>query len=266
MSTQLPASSTQRFSAWLLIAHVVLLFAAFSALAPAFDFPEVLRLPADEILQRFRARQSLIVAVYYAFTLSGLTFASLALLLQAVFEPDDPALARLTCKAGVLAGFCQALGFIRWCFVVPVLSEIAADPAASVARREAAVVTFEALHHYAGVAVGENLAFVLQGFWTLGLGALLARSHRFDRRLGWLGMGIGALIALYSVEQFGGRFAVLGPLNVVMHDLWAVWLLLIASQLLRGARTGTTPGIRITRRGWIVALGLLLGLLVVTHL
>ncbi len=255
-----------RVCACLLIVHVLLLFTAFSALAPAFGFPEVLRLPPEEILARFRERQALIVPVYYLFTCTGISFAGFAVLLHMTFKNESPALSAACCAAGVLTGFCQALGFIRWCFVVPALAETALDPAASPARREAAIVVFDAIHNYAGVAVGENLAFVLHGAWTAGIGLLLLRDRRFDRRLGPLGISIGAAIGLYSLEQFGGPFAFLGPLNVIMHDFWAVWLGLIAVQLWR-LSTNTEPvSMTFGVRGWGVASASLVALLALTHM
>ncbi|MCP4002936.1 MAG: DUF4386 domain-containing protein [bacterium] len=266
MPSRPTSPTTLRIGACLLIGHVVLLFGAFSALAPAFGFPEVLRLPAGEILERFRAGRSLIVPVYYVFTLTGLSFAAFSLLLHEVFRKENPTLSLVTCSAGVLAGLCQALGFIRWCFVVPVLADAAADPAASQARRDAAVVVFEALHHYAGVALGENLAFVLHALWTVGIGSLLLRGETFDPRLGPIGIGIGVAIGIYSLEQFGGVFSSLGPLNVVMHDFWAVWLLLIASLFLLRARSESPNQIRLDSRGWTWATIGLMGLLAVTHL
>jgi hypothetical protein len=48
-------------------------------------------------------------------------------------------------------------------FLVPHLARVEADGDASEARREAAVVVFEALHRYLGVAVGEHLGYLFTG-------------------------------------------------------------------------------------------------------
>ncbi len=265
--TEPHASKTMlRVCACLLITHVVLLFAAFSALAPAFGFPEVLRLPPEEILARFHERQALIVPVYYLFTCTGISFAGFALLLHLTFKDESPALSTACCAAGVFAGFCQALGFIRWCFVVPALAGTAMDAGVDATRREAAIVVFQAIHNYAGVAVGENLAFVLHGLWTMGIGLLLLGSQRFDRRLGPLGLGIGVAIVVYSLEQFGGDFAWLGPLNVIMHDLWAVWLGLIAIQLWRLSASDESAAPAFRASGWGAAAASLICLLALTHI
>ena len=59
---------------------------------------------------------------------------------------------------GVFAALVQFLGLVRWPFLGLYLARTDADPEASVARREAVDIVFQALNRYLGVAVGEHSA------------------------------------------------------------------------------------------------------------
>lgn len=97
---------------------------------------------------------------------------------------------------GVVAGITRAVGFLRWVFSVPSLAERAAPPS----TRTAEVVVFEATHQLAQIAVGENIAFICQGFWMLLLGRATVHHRGFDRRHAWVGVGLGLGFMVYALE------------------------------------------------------------------
>jgi len=204
----------------LLIALPVAFNVAFAALARAFDYPDILRRPTSEILDRFRAGGSRLVTLWWAFAMTALAFAPVAALVSAVLDGDATVL-RLAATVGVLAGLVQLLGLLRWPFLVPYLARVDAD--ASPARREAVDVVFQAFHRYLGVAVGEHLGYLLTGAWSVLVGVALAPGW-----LGLVGIVIGALLMLCSLE-FVGRFEpagwrLAGALVPVVYVAWSLWL------------------------------------------
>ena len=101
--------------------------ATFALLGKRFDYPNILRRPTDEILDRFRAGGSSLILLWWMFMLSGLLLIpGVVLLGQALgFTGIVP----LAVTVGVLAGLVQMLGLLRWVYLVPSLARTNADPA-----------------------------------------------------------------------------------------------------------------------------------------
>src|SRR4249920_4041525 len=121
-----------------LIASAIWFNVWFSVLAKRFDYPDILRRPSNEILERFRAGGSSLILLWWAFMLSGLLLIPAVVLLgQALgFRGIIP----LAVSVGVLAGLVQMLGLLRWVYVVPSLARTYADPSTESAQREATIV------------------------------------------------------------------------------------------------------------------------------
>jgi hypothetical protein len=227
------APALARTTGGLLIVTAVVYTGAFTALAVAFDYPEILRRPTGEILERFAAGGPGLVSLWYLLVLAALLFVPIAVLLDHVLRDDrDPANDRLALAPtlGVLAGLVQALGLSRWPFLVPSLSAAFLDPAASAGTREAAAVVFEAFHRYLGVAVGEHLGYLFTGAWTLLVARRLERQPGFGRAFAWSGIVAGVGI-LFGVLEYAG-LAVAGVVNAAGYLLWSVWLVGIGIRLL----------------------------------
>ena len=111
------------------ITHVRNPGAAFGMLAARFDYPDILRRPTAEVLERFRAGGSGLVLLWWCFALTAVLFAPLVVLLSQAVADADPTLLAVATTVGVLAAIVQFLGLIRWPFVVPYLAREAADPA-----------------------------------------------------------------------------------------------------------------------------------------
>ena len=197
----------------------------FFLLQRTFDYPQILRKPADYILRTFSERRTRLVPLWYSFMFTGLLFILAGVLAPQVIAPDDSLLVILTTTLAVLAGLVQVLGLIRWPFVVPYLAKEYVDPSTTDATRETIAVVFQAIHRYAGVAIGEHLGYLFTALWTLLIGIMLIRSPLFPDWIGWIALipALGILIGL--LEEAG--MAVAGTLNAIGYLLWSVWLIIV---------------------------------------
>src|SRR5215207_1259726 len=98
----------------LLIVLPIAFNAAFAALAKAFDYPDILRRPTGEVLQRFRDGGAALVLLWWGFAMTAVLFAPLAVLLASTLPGADPVLLTIGATVGVLAAAVQFLGLIRW--------------------------------------------------------------------------------------------------------------------------------------------------------
>ncbi len=160
----MPATTTRRdrrLAAALLILLPLAFTLCYTLLGSWFEYPAILRQPTADILAKFQAGGTSLVAVWYALTLTALLFIPLAVLLhRALGERAAPATLWVATAFGVVAGLVQALGFLRWPFLVPHLARAYLAPETGEPQRAAAATVFEAFHRYAGMGVGEHLGYL----------------------------------------------------------------------------------------------------------
>jgi hypothetical protein len=220
--------STAAVAGVMLIALPIAFNAAFAALAAKFDYPDILRRPTDEVLTRFREGGDELVLLWWAFAMTAALLAPLSVLLSSALEGANDTLRVLAATTGVLAALVQFLGLIRWPFLVPYLARVAAEADATPARHEAVDVVFQAFNRYLGVAVGEHLGYLFTGTWSILVGVALTQTSVAPAWLGVLGIVVGALLALCSME-FIGKFELAGwklasALTPIAYVAWSVWL------------------------------------------
>ncbi len=219
-----------------LIAVPVLFNVTFTLLAQRFGYPDVLRRPTHEVLERFRAGGSSLILIWWAFALSAVLFAPLAVLLAIAVDDADRVVVILGAVIGVLASLVQFLGLIRWPFLVPYLAREADEAGPESARGEAIDVVFQSFNRYLGVAVGEHLGYAFTGVWSILVGIAIVDSTALADWLGILGIAIGPLFCLCSLEFVGGfersGWKLAGALTPVAYIAWSVWLLVLGVALL----------------------------------
>ncbi len=213
----------------MLIAVPVAFNVSFALLAARFDYPDILRRPTGEVLERFSEGGTSLVLIWWAFALTAVLFAPLVVLLSSAIGDADHTLLAVAETIGVLAAVVQFLGLIRWPFLVPYLARADADPSASPARRDAVDVIFQSFNRYLGVAVGEHLGYALTGAWSLLAGVALTQTAATPSWLGVGGIVIGPLLLLCSLE-FVGPFERTGwpvaeKLTPIAYIAWSLWLM-----------------------------------------
>jgi hypothetical protein len=108
-------SSTYRGAAVAILAHVLLMYAAFTVLAVNFDFPDVLRRPAAERLDLFQQVQRVVRPTYWVLTLTGFTQIAVAVLLNQTFRDRWQPVAILGMVFGIVAGRSASASCAGWC-------------------------------------------------------------------------------------------------------------------------------------------------------
>ena len=208
-----------------LIALPILFNVFYFALIARFSYPAILRKPTAEILERFRAGGTGLVLLWWGFAMSAVAFIPVAILAGGLVADDTLRTAVVT--VGVLAGLVQALGLLRWVFLVPHLAR------ESAAGADVDLV-FQAFHRYLGVAVGEHLGYLSTGAFTI----LLSAGAWAVLPL-WLtvpGILIGAMLVVGALEFVGpferDGWKVAGVLVPVGYTLWSLWLLVIGVVLI----------------------------------
>src|SRR5213078_2018388 len=157
---------------------------AASVLSSTFDWPDILREPADVVLPSFVAGGTSLVWTWFA---TAWTYALLIvpiLLLPAVLgRRSDPVL-RVATYVGATSVVLSLIGFLRWVFVVPPLahSYVAGDAT----TRTAVAAAWTAQHQFGGSLLGEHLGQLLVIAWSITVSVIIVRTGVLPRWAGWL--------------------------------------------------------------------------------
>jgi hypothetical protein len=208
--------------------------ASFVLLGNRFDYPDILRRPAGEILDRFRAGGSSLIILWWAFMLSGLLLIAGAVLLGQVLGFGG--IVPVATTFGILAGLVQMLGLLRWVYLVPALARAYADPALNADQREVQAAIFRALHQYLGVGVGEHLGYLFTGLWSVLIGVGVIQGTALPTWLGWPGIVIGVGLGVGSAEFLGPNeergWNLAGAAIPILYIAWSIWLLAMGIALI----------------------------------
>lgn len=227
--------TSARLAAGVLLIAVPLVFTAgFTGLQMTFDYPDILRHPAGEVLTRFAGAGWDLHAYWYAMMIAavGLIPASVATGL-ALWKRDN-LLSGLSIAFGVLAGLVQALGLIRWVMLTPALAAAYVAPGATETDQAMATSLFDAANRYLGVGVGEHLGYLFTGVWTLLVSAMIFSERRI---LATTGVALSFTVMAGMLEPFGVPYT--ADINAIGFSLWALWALVLGVALLREVRIGT---------------------------
>jgi hypothetical protein len=225
------ATTIRRLAGIMLVIVPIVFTACFFMLQFQFEYPDILRQPTGDVLTKFQAGGSGLIAVWYVLTLTAVLFIPLVLLLHRVMAGAEASMTLwIATVFGVVAGVAQTLGFLRWPFLVPYLAESYLSPSASEAQRAAVETVFQAFNRYAGMAVGEHLGYLSTSVWTFLLALLMLRMPAFGRILGLTGMALALGVASGLLEPAG--VPLVGAINAISYLLWAAWLVVVGLVLL----------------------------------
>lgn len=228
--------STELATGLLLIALPIAYNLFYTLLARSFDYPDILRRPTRDVLERFTAGGSRLVLTWWGFAMSAVLLAPSVVLLSATLADANPTILSLATAIGLLAALVQFLGLIRWAFAVPHLARTVQDPAATAATKDAVDVVFQTLNRYLGVAVGEHLGYLFTGVWTGLVGVAVVQSDVMHPAVGVIGLVLTPLFLVGSMEFVGALeprgWKLAGALVPIAYIGWSLWLLAMGIALL----------------------------------
>ncbi|BAY93341.1 MULTISPECIES: DUF4386 domain-containing protein [unclassified Tolypothrix] len=219
----------------LLIFLVVLSNIPYILLIQTFEYDDILRQPVDYVLTQFHAGGARLILTWFTFGLAALLFIPASIMLHLALAREDKIYLPIATFMGAMSGILQALGLMRWVFVVPVLANLYTNTNASTATKEAVSVVYQAVHQYGGVLIGEHLGQTLLIGWTLGVGIAMRSSPLFKSWVAWWGLLTTPLLLLGQSELISTVIPSIPVIEAtpVGFILWEVWLLIIGISLLR---------------------------------
>jgi hypothetical protein len=227
-------ASLRRTTGGLFVAGALAFATAATVLSSTFDWPDILREPADVVLPSFVAGGTSLVWTWFA---TAWTYAILVipiLLLPAVLGLRSDPVLRAATYVGATSVVLSLIGFLRWVFVVPPLAE--SYVAGDAATRAAVDAAWTAQHQFGGALLGEHLGQLLAIGWSVTLSVVILRTRVLPR---WLGVSGLVLSALYLTNQ-GDILATAVP-GFPVWDLggligstgWGLWVAALGVVVLR---------------------------------
>ncbi|MDQ5854198.1 MAG: DUF4386 domain-containing protein [Chloroflexota bacterium] len=229
----------QKLTGWLLILTPILINIPYTILVMTFDYPDILRQAPGEVLTRYQAGGATLLLTWWAFAIVGLPLVlAIIALRQLMQRPDTPYLQTAT-TIGVVGALVQMVGLLRWTFVVPTLAQTYTDPSTSESTRAATMVTFQAIHQYGGVALGEHMGQLFTVVWMVLVSLAMFNSPLFRPWLAWFGMVAALVYLLAQTELFATvmpHVPVVPQAGLIGSLLWLAWLITTGVFLVRPPR------------------------------
>jgi hypothetical protein len=222
-----PSKSLKYMLTGLLIAEAITVTIPVIILGKYFNFPDILRQPAEHAFELFKANQTAILTGYYIFLLSSLIYIPLSYAFTHLFnKQQNKVLINVFVGLGITTSIFQAIGFIRWIFTMPYLTESFFNQPEN---KQLITIIYETINRYAGMSIGEHLGFIAMGSWTIVLGSMMILNSIPKKWIGYIGIVIGLLIIISIGEHFGGKNAPLfGIINFLANTFWTVWIIGVA--------------------------------------
>jgi hypothetical protein len=220
----------------LFIAGAILVNIPYTLLIMNFNYPDILREPADLILTQFQTGGAALIFTWLAFAWLGLPLIFGTLMLKRVLAPEGHVLLETATTFGLIGLVLAVVGLTRWVFVVPILAGIYTDPASNEAMRAAVLVTFQAVHQYGGVIIGEHISQFMTVVWMALISGMMFRSAFFQAWQGWLGLVAAVVFFLAQSELLATvipNFPVVPETGLIGSVLWLLWMIVMGVALLR---------------------------------
>lgn len=219
----------------LFVAGAVLVNIPYALLISNFNYPDILREPAGEILTKFATGGSGLITTWLFFALAGIPLLIATILLGKLWEDKSPALMKLATTLGVISFVAQLIGLLRWVFVVPVLALNYTAQDASEAAKEAAIASFQTIHQFGGVLLGEYIGQLFAIGWMLLVSIVIIRTGIFKSWVGWFGIITSAIYILAQTELLHTSIPSIPSIDIaglVGSILWIIWMACIGVLLL----------------------------------
>ena len=225
---------TQKTIGWLFIAGTIGVFVPYTILTIIFEYPDILRQDTGIILTKFYEGGSKLIFTWFVFALAGMPLIPAYILMGQKLE-NRSALTRAATVIGVTGLIIQMIGLLRWTFVVPVLAHSFVH-AADESTKHAAIITFKAIHQFAGVLLGEHLGQLFTILWTVLISIVFSKLKLFPKWISMLGYISSFIYLLAQAELLATvipGFPVWSMAGFIGSTLWLIWLLIVGIKFIR---------------------------------
>ena len=218
----------------LLIAGAVGVFIPYAILTMTFEYPDILRQDTGVILTKFHDGGSSLIFTWWAFAILGLPLLIAYIKIGQQFE-NRISFIRWVTLLGVISGIVQIIGLLRWVFVVPVISNnytMATDPI----FKEIAKNSFQIIHQFGGVLLGEHLGQLFTIIWTIMMSIAFIKLKFFPTWVSWLGIISSIIYFLAQADLFATvipGFPVWAMAGFIGSTLWLVWLIILGVMFIK---------------------------------
>ena len=131
--------------------------------------------------------------------------------------------------------FYSLLGLLRWVFVVPVIANnytSTSDPTI----KEIAKSSFQTIHQFGGVMIGEHLGQLFTIIWTIMVSIASIKLKYFTNWVSWLGI-ISSIIYFFAQAELFSTvitgFPVWDMAGFIGSSLWLIWLIVIGVMFMK---------------------------------
>ncbi|RNL60105.1 DUF4386 domain-containing protein [Arthrobacter oryzae] len=216
--------------------------AAATALSVMFNWPDVLREPADVVLPAFAAGGPALVWTWFA---AAWTYGLLTipiLLLPAVLGLRGNPVMKVATYAGAASVLLSLIGFLRWVFVVPALagSYVTGDGQ----TRAAVAAAWTAQHQFGGALLGEHLGQLLVIAWSAAVSIMILRSGILPRWLGVAGLTVSTVYLLNQGDILATAvpgFPVWDLAGFIGSTGWGLWIAALGISILARPSLSASP-------------------------
>jgi hypothetical protein len=225
VTTEASGAGLRRATGALFLIGALTFATAATVLSATFDWPDILREPADVVLPKFAAGGPSLVWTWFA---TAWTYAILfvpILLLPTVLRRREDAPLGVATFAGAISALLALIGFLRWVFVVPPLARMYQD--SDTTNRTAVAAAWLAQHQYGGALLGEHLGQLLGLGWSITLSIIILRTRVLPRWLGLVGLIVSVLYLFNQGDIMATAlpgFPVFDLAGLIGSSGWGLWV------------------------------------------
>jgi hypothetical protein len=226
--------TTEKKIGWLLITGAVGVFIPYTILTMTFEYPDILRQDTGVILTKFYNGGSSLIFTWWAFAILGLPLLIAYIKIGQLLETRISFIKWVT-TLWVISGIVQIIGLLRWVFVVPVIANnyvTANDPII----KEIAKSSFQTIHQFGGVLLGEHIWQLFTIGWTIMISLAFIKLNLFPKWISWLGIISSIIYFFAQAELFATvipSFPVWSMAGFIGSTLWLLWLVIIGIMFIR---------------------------------
>ena len=225
---------TEKKIGWLLIAGAIGVFIPYTILTMTFEYPDILRQDIGIVLTKFHEGGSSLILTWWVFAIMGL-FLLIAYIKIGQLLENRISFVRWVTTLGVISGIVQIVGLLRWVFVVPVIANnyiASTEPMI----KEVAKGSFQTIHQFGGVLLGEHLGQLLTIAWSIMMSVAFMKLNLFPRWVSWLGIVASIIYLIAQAELFSTvipGFPQWGMAGFIGSTLWLIWLIIVGIMFIR---------------------------------